>query len=334
MRHLYFSELSVACASQKEILYMNVVFAGTSQFAVPTLEALIASAHEVTAIITQPDKPRGRGREMQMSPVKVVAHAHSIPVLQPEKMRTAEAIAEIKSIGSVDVMVVAAYGQIVPQELLDWPNRGCINVHGSILPKYRGAAPVQYALISGETQTGVTTMMMDAGLDTGDILLQQSLDVDPYENAGELGERLAWVGAELLIRTLEGIQDGNIAPIPQDNNLATLAPSLKREAGSIDWSRPGVDLVNLIRGCTPKPGAFTRLNGVQIKIWHAIESTNTGEPGLILAADNNGIEVAAGVGSVRLLDVQPESRRKMSAADFSRGGVKVGDRFDTRFDMR
>ncbi len=309
---------------------MRIVFAGTSEFAVPALEALIASPHEVIAVITQPDRPKGRGREMQMPPVKVIAQAHSIPTLQPEKMRHAESIAEIKSCGPVDVMVVAAYGQIVPQELLDWPLIGCVNIHGSILPKYRGAAPVQYALISGEKQTGVTTMFMDAGLDTGDILLQTTLDIDPSEDAGQLGERLALMGADLLLRTLTGLKDNTIAPIPQDDDLATKAPSLKRDAGSIDWSRPAQDIVNLIRGCTPRPGAFTKLSGSQVKIWKATVSHFNGEPGLMLAADNNGIEVAAGVGSVRIIEVQPESRKKMPAADFARGGIKPGDRFDVR----
>ncbi|MGI6295961.1 MAG: methionyl-tRNA formyltransferase [Armatimonadota bacterium] len=309
---------------------MRIIFTGTSEFAVPALEALIASPHEVVAVITQPDRPKGRGREMQMPPVKVIAQAHSIPILQPEKMRQPESIAEIKSFSPIDVMVVAAYGQIVPQELLDWPSIGCVNIHGSILPKYRGAAPVQYALISGEKQTGITTMFMDAGLDTGDILLQSTLDIDPDENAGQLGERLALMGADLLLRTLRGLEENTIASTPQNDDLATKAPSLKRDAGSIDWSRPAQDIVNLIRGCTPRPGAFSKLAGSQVKVWKAAVSNLTGEPGLILAADNNGIEVAAGDGSVRLIEVQPESRKKMPAADFARGGIKPGDRFDVR----
>ncbi len=309
---------------------MRIIFAGTSEFAVPALEALIASPHEVVAVITQPDRPKGRGREMQMPPTKMIAQAHSIPTLQPEKMRQPESIAEIKSFSPIDVMVVAAYGQIVPQELLDWPSIGCVNIHGSILPKYRGAAPVQYALISGEKQTGITTMFMDAGLDTGDILLQSTLDIDPNENAGQLGARLALMGADLLLRTLTGLKDNTIAPIPQDDDLATKAPSLKRDAGSIDWSRPAQDIVNLIRGCTPRPGAFSKLAGSQVKVCKAAVSNLSGEPGLILAIDNKGIEVAAGTGSVRLIEVQPESRKKMTAADFARGGIKTGDHFDVR----
>ncbi len=312
---------------------MQVVFAGTSEFAVPTLEALIASPWEVAAVVTQPDKPKGRGREMQAPPVKVIAEAHSIPVLQPEKMRDPSAIAQIKALGPVWAMVVAAYGQIVPAELLSWPAHGCINVHGSILPKYRGAAPIQHALIAGEKRTGVTTMLMDEGLDTGDILLQEAVDVYPNENAGELGKRLALLGADLLIKTLVGIDEGTIAPIPQNDELASVARSLKRDAGAIDWTRSSNDIVNLIRGCTPRPGAFGELEGKQVKVWSAVvaeRDARVGEPGEILAADNGGITVAAGSGSVRLIEVQPESRKRMGAAEFARGGVKAGERFEVR----
>ena len=315
---------------------MKVIFAGTSEFAVPSLEALIASPHDVVAVITQPDKPKGRGREVHMPPVKMVALAHSIPVLQPEKMRDPASIAAIEAFGPVGAMVVAAYGQIVPPELLEWPARGCVNDHGSILPKYRGAAPIQHALIAGETQTGVTTMLMDEGLDTGDILLQESVDIDPNENAGDLTQRLALLGADLLIRTLNGLEDGTIAPIPQDNDLATHARSLKRDAGAIDWNRSADQIVNLIRGCTPRPGAFTRLGDTQIKVWSAVTAKRdgqAGEPGEVLRADKDGIVVAAGSGSVRLIDVQPESRRRMSAAEFARGGLKAGERFEARFEM-
>lgn len=299
----------------------------------PSLEALIASAFEVVAVVTQPDRPKGRGREMQAPPVKVVAEAHSIPLLQPEKMRDPAAIAAIREYGPVGAMVVAAYGQIVPAELLNWPEHGCVNVHGSILPKYRGAAPIQHAIIAGEKQTGVTTMLMDEGLDTGDILLQASLDIGPNETAGELTPRLAWLGAELLIKTLRGLEEGTIAPIPQDDELATVARSLKRGAGAIDWTLAAGDVVNRVRGCTPRPGAFTELGGKQVKVWSAVVADRdgkVGEPGEITRADNAGVVVAAGSGSVLLTEVQPESRKKMSAAEFARGGVKPGERFERR----
>jgi len=311
---------------------LRVIFVGTSSFAVPSLEALIASAHDVVAVVTQPDKPKGRGREMQMPPVKVIALAHSIPILQPEKIRRPEAVAEIKEFGPVGAMVVAAYGQIIPGDLLSWPHYGCVNVHGSILPKYRGAAPIQHAIIAGEKQTGVTTMLMDEGLDTGEILLQEAVDIGPNENYGELSERLAWLGARLLIRTLNGLEDGEIAPIPQDDELASQARSLTRDAGAIDWSQSADGVVNLIRGCTPRPGAFTKLCGTQIKIWSAVVLAREGAkgvPGEIVAIDKDGIEVAAGSGSVRLIEVQPESRKRMSAADYARGGLKAGQAFDS-----
>ena len=311
---------------------MKTVFVGTSTFAVPSLEALIASAHEVVAVVTQPDKPRGRSGKPQMPPVKEIALAHSLPVLQPEKIRMPESVAEIREFGPVGAVVVAAYGQIIPKDLLDWPRYGCINVHGSILPKYRGAAPIQHALIAGEKQTGVTTMLMDEGLDTGDILLQKAIDIVPNENYGELQDRLSWLGAELLIRTLNELEDGSIAAIPQDDEIATHARSLSREAGAIDWTLSADDIVNRIRGCTPRPGAYTGFCGAQLKIWSACVHEREGSkaaPGEIVAISNDGIDIAAGSGVVRLLEVQPESRKRMSAADFARGGLKVCQTFDS-----
>jgi methionyl-tRNA formyltransferase len=312
---------------------MRVIFAGTSDFAVPSLEALIASPeHELLAVITQPDRPKGRGREMQLSPVKEVALAHGYPILQPEKISAPESLAEIKSYGPIGAMVVVAYGQKIPLELLEWPRRGVVNVHGSILPKYRGAAPIQHALIAGEKQTGVTTMLMDEGWDTGDILLQESLDILPDENAGELGARLALLGSRLLIRTLDGLEDGTVAPIPQDGELATMARSLGPDAGAIDWTRPADVIVNQVRGCTPRPGAYTRHNGSVVKIWKARvgrTGERLGEPGRIIAVHGDCVEVAAGEGSVDIIEAQAESRKRMSAADFARGAkLSPGDRFD------
>ncbi|MCX6345823.1 MAG: methionyl-tRNA formyltransferase [Armatimonadetes bacterium] len=317
---------------------MNVIFVGTSAFAVPSLERVIASAHEALAVITQPDKPRGRGREIQISPVKEVALAHGIPVLQPEKIGAPESVEQIKALGQIGAMIVVAYGQKINKELLDWPAYGVVNVHGSILPKYRGAAPIQQAIICGEQQTGVTTMLMDEGWDTGDILLQKSIDIGADINAGDLAQELSIIGADLLVQTLDGLEDGIVNPIPQDDELATSARSLQREAGAIDWSRAAFDLVNLIRGCTPKPGAFTRINGALIKVWKArIDSLNDkhGEPGEVLNADRDGLVIAAGEGTVRLLEVQPESRQRMSAIDYLRGAnLSKGDRFELRFEMK
>ena len=313
---------------------MRVVFAGTSDFAVPSLEALIASRHEVVAVISQPDKPSGRGLGLRVPPVKEVAQAHSIPVLQPERIRSPEAIAQIRGLGDVGALVVAAYGQIIPKDLLKWPTYGAINIHASILPKYRGAAPIQHALIAGETRTGVTTMLMDEGLDTGDILLQESIDILADENARELTQRLARLGADLLLRTLDGLEDGTIAPVPQNDELASIARSLPNDVGAIDWSLPASDIVNRVRGCTPRPGAFTRLGAMLLKVWLARvedQAEMFSEPGQILLVDQDGIVVAAGSGSVRLVEVQPESRKRMTASEFARGHkISPGDRFEVR----
>ncbi|MCE5314385.1 MAG: methionyl-tRNA formyltransferase [Armatimonadota bacterium] len=309
---------------------MKVIFAGTSPFAVPSLEKLIASAHEVLAVITQPDKPRGRGRQMQFSPVKEVGLAHGISIMQPENIGSPESLDEIKGYGQIGALVVVAYGQKITPELLELPKYGVVNVHGSILPKYRGAAPIQHAIIAGETQTGVTTMLMDEGWDTGDMLLQKTLDIFPDENAGELSVRLAMLGADLLADTLDGLESGSISPIPQDNELATLARSLSRDAGEIYWKHSAHDIVNLVHGCTPRPGAFTKLNGTIIKVWSASVADSDGrlgEPGEIIEVNSGGIKAACGSGSVHLREVQAESRQRMSAADFARGiGLDSGCR--------
>jgi methionyl-tRNA formyltransferase len=314
---------------------MRVVFTGTSGFAVPSLEAVIASHHDLLAVITQPDKPSGRGQGVHMPPIKQIALAHGIPVLQPEKIRAA--IDEIKAFGPIDVMIVVAYGQKIPLALLEWPGKGVVNVHGSILPKYRGAAPIQHAIMAGETETGVTTMLMDEGWDTGDILLQDTVKIDPTTTAGDLSEELALLGSKLLIKTLEGMEDGSIASIPQNDELASTAPTLPRDAGMVEWDLPADVIVNRVRGCIPKPGAFTKHNNTIVKVWKAAVDRPDGKiagPGEVLSCSDSGLVVAAGVGSVRLIDVQPESRKRMSAADYARGAkIKAGDHFEIRFDL-
>lgn len=299
---------------------MKLLFAGTSQFAVPTLEHLIASKHEVLAVITQPDKPKGRGKSLNTSPIKDIALSHNIPVLQPIKINSPESIQEIKSF-DVDTIVVVAYGQKIPKTLLEWPKYGMVNVHGSLLPKYRGAAPIQHAIIAGENETGVTTMLMDEGWDTGDMLLQQSLNINSDENAAELASKLSIIGAKLLIETLQKLETNGITPIPQDNATASYAPSLKPDAGVIDWNQPAINIVNLIRGCTPKPGAFTEIFNIKTKIWTAkhLENLANSSVGEIVEINKEGIVIAAGDGCILIKELQPESRKRMLAIDFARG---------------
>ncbi len=239
---------------------MRLVFLGTPAFAVPTLEATVKAGHEVAAVLTQPDRPRGRGQNAAASPVKEVALRLGLTVYQPERVRRPEAVEYLRGIGC-DAMVVVGYGQIIPQAVIDLAPMGIINVHGSLLPKYRGAGPIQWAIVRGETRTGVTTMRINAGLDTGDMLLKAETEIGPEENAIELGRRLAVMGADLLVETLEGLRSGRIVPEKQDDAQATLAPLLKKEDGAIDWREAALDIHNRVRGLQPWPGAQTRFRG-------------------------------------------------------------------------
>jgi len=304
---------------------------GTSSFGVPVLEALVRAGHEVVAVVTQPDRPSGRGRQVHVSPVKETAERLGLPVFQPEKIREPSAVEKIGSWAPLDAIVVAAFGQIVPQSILDMPRYGSINVHASLLPKYRGAAPIQHTIMAGERETGVTTMLMDAGLDTGPILLQRQVEIGPQETAGELEARLAKIGAELLIETLDRLQEGSIVPQPQDHSQAGVARSLKREDGRIDWRRSAVETVNLVRAFSPRPGAYTMLGDAEIKVLRAEAGPAAEEgmePGRVAAVDERSVVVAAGEGTVRLVEVQPENRRQMGAGEFARG-AHLGKR--TRF---
>lgn len=299
---------------------MRVLFMGTSAFAVPVLKALLASRHNVIGVVTQPDRPSGRGRQMKYSPVKEVALEAGVPVYQPEKVSEVEFVETVRNL-SPDVIVVAAFGQILSQDLLDIPRFGCINVHASLLPKYRGAAPVSHALFNGDRKTGVTTMLMDAGLDTGPILLQREVEVLPEDDAGTLEARLAQVGASLLIETLDRLEEGALTPRPQDDSLATKAPSVKREECQIDWTKPAERIVNLVRGCTPRPGAYTFWDGAEVKVWSCRvgDRLQSGRPGEILDIDEHGVLVSAGQGTVLVTEVQPENKKRMTAAEFARG---------------
>ena len=299
---------------------MRLVFLGTPAFAVPTLERILAAGHEVVAVYTQPDRPKGRGGALASSPVKTVAVSRSLPVHQPERIRRPEPVAHLASL-CPDAMVVVGYGQIIPQSIIDIPPLGIINVHASLLPQYRGAAPVQWALARGESITGVTTMRIDAGLDTGDILLVRETPIGPAENAVELGARLAILGAELLAQTLDGLQAGVVVPRKQDAAQATLAPILRKEDGVIDWNLPASEVYNRVRGFVPWPGAYTRFRGVGLHVWRAVvvESSSPGPPGSLSVGERR-VRVACGGGtSLELLEVQMEGRKRVAVQAFING---------------
>ena len=264
---------------------MKIIYMGTPDFAVEALEALASSRHEVTAVFTQPDKPKGRGKAMQFTPVKEVALRENIPVYQPKKVRDPEVIQKIRELAP-DVLVVVAFGQIIPQEILDIAPYGCINVHGSLLPKYRGAAPIQWAVIDGEKESGVTTMQMDAGLDTGDMLLKTVVPLDEKETGGSLFDKLSKAGADLLLKTLDALENGTVTPQKQGESPTAYAKMLTKDMGAIDWNRPAKELERLIRGLNPWPSAYTKLNGKTLKIWAADVCGQTGEK----ATARNGAE--------------------------------------------
>ena len=306
---------------------MKLVFCGTPQFAVPTLEAVIAAGHEVALAVTQPDRAAGRGMEMQVPPVKRVAAAHRIPVVQPEKIKNNAQFRDVLEALRPDAIVVVAYGRIIPRWMLDLPRLGNINLHGSLLPKYRGAAPVQWAIANGETDTGVTTMRIDEGLDTGPMLLAEMQWIPPDESAMELMENLAAIGAELMVRTLHGLECGTVTPIEQNHAEATLAPILKREDGKIDWSMSGQSIFDRWRGFQPWPGAFTSLRGKKLILHRMMRIDNCATPGELLVA---GERLMVGCGAdwgLELLEVQMEGKRRMSAAEFLRGfQMRSGER--------
>jgi methionyl-tRNA formyltransferase len=296
----------------------RVVFMGTPAFAVPTLEKLVSAGYEIPLVVTQPDRAKGRGGALAASPVKETALRLGLQVYQPERVRRPEAQARLAEL-QPDAMVVVGYGQIIPQSIIDIPPHGIINVHASLLPKYRGAAPIQWAIVNGETRTGVTTMRIDAGLDTGDMLLKSETEIGPEETAVELGARLAPMGAELLVETLKGLAAGTIVPQKQDPAQATLAPILKKEDGEIDWGRPAAEIHNRVRGLLPWPGAYTFFRGQILHVWKArAAETIAGEPGTLLP----GRKLIAACGqstAIELLEVQFEGRKRMSGEAFANG---------------
>ena len=308
---------------------MKLVFCGTPQFAVPTLEAVIAAGHQVALVLTQPDRPVGRSQELQAPPVKQTAIAHGIPVMQPEKIKNnAELRAELESIAP-DAILVVAYGRIIPDWMLELPRFGNINLHGSLLPKYRGAAPIQWAVASGETVTGVTTMRLDAGLDTGPMLLAQAIPVGEEETAVDVYENLAEVGAPLMVETLRRLEAGEIFPEQQDHSLATLAPILTREDGRIDFSRTAHEIYNRWRGFQPWPGAYTALRGKKL-IAHRLRPVSQEAPlppGHILLHEGRLLVCCGGSTVIELEEVQLEGKKRMPAADLLRGfQLSTGER--------
>ncbi len=308
----------------------QILFMGTSFFACPSLEKLLGKG-EVVGVFTQPDKPQGRGLKVRVSPVKALALKNDLPIYQPENINQEEYFELIKKIAP-DIIVVVAFGQILSPRILDLPKWGCINLHASLLPKYRGAAPINWAIIQGERVTGVTTMLMDQGLDTGDILMQQKLDILPEENAGELHDRLAQLGAETLIETIEKWKKGEIVPQKQEESEATYAPPLKKEDGLIDWGKPAEIIYNQIRGMNPWPGAYTFLAGKRLKVFQTklIKKVSRKKPGTVLDITDEGIVVGTGEGRLLLTEIQLESRKRISADKFLRGypipaGTQLGE---------
>lgn len=307
---------------------MRIVFMGTPDFAVPSLQALIDAGHDVCAVYTQPDKPQGRKQILTAPPVKTLALAHDIPVFQPNTLKNEDEQARLRELAP-EVIIVVAYGKLLPKAVLDIPPHGCINVHGSLLPRWRGAAPIQWAVIAGDEMAGVTTMQMAEGLDTGDMLLTYETKVGEKETAGELFDRLAQSGAELLIQTLVKLDE--ITPRPQDDAQSCYAHMLDKQMAVIDWSKSAHEIDCLIRGLNPWPIALTTLSGERLKVFAAEKAAGNGEPGTVLEADpKKGLTVACGEGALKLTEIQLVGGKRMKATDFLRGhvievGTKLGD---------
>lgn len=309
---------------------IRTVFMGTPEFALATLQGLIEAGLNLCAVYTQPDRPKGRGNKLTPPPVKELALQHGIPVYQPVKLRQPEVVEELRALRP-DLIVVVAFGQILPKSVLEIPRYGCINVHASLLPRYRGAAPINQAIIDGETVAGVTTMNMDVGLDTGAMLVKKSLPVGPEETAGELHDRLALLGREAMEETVRRLCAGTLVAEPQDDSLHTYAPMLKKEDGLIDWSRSAGAIHNQVRGLDPWPGAYTLLDGEVLKLARTLpQAAPTGSPGTVLAAGADGVTIACGSGSLLVRELQLPGKKRLTAGEFLRGrplavGRQVGE---------
>ena len=311
---------------------MRLVFMGTPDFASASLEALLRSDDPVVGVVTQPDRPKGRGHILTPSPVKLLAQRAQIPLLQPLKMKDPEFLHALAG-WKPDLIAVAAFGRILPPVILSLPPHGCINVHGSLLPKYRGAGPIQWAIINGETETGITTMLMDEGMDTGAMLLQEAIPITSDDTASTLSPRLAELGGRLLVETIAQLKAGTLVPLPQDASRATLAPLLKKEDGAIDWALPATALANRVRGLSPWPGAYISvMGGDRLTIWlaQALPGPVTKPPGVIVAVTHEAIHVATGDGILAVTELQPANSRRMAASQYLAGhpvavGVQLGE---------
>ena len=309
---------------------MRIVFMGTPEFAVPSLEALLRSDDQVVGVVSQPDRPKGRGQQLVAPPVKLVAERAGIPVLQPLKIRTPEFLQALAA-WQPDVIAVTAFGRILHTPILQLPPKGCVNVHGSLLPKYRGAAPVQWAIINGETETGITTMLMDEGMDTGPMLLRGKLDISPDDTTGTLAPRLAELGGKLLAETLAQLKAGSLTPTKQDDAHATMAPLLKKEDGLIDWTMSATAIANRVRGLSPWPGAYTFSGEERWNVWKAVSNgrTVTDRPGTVVAVEKQALMVATGEGVLDVREIQTANSKRMSVSQFLAGhkvtaGVQLG----------
>ena len=322
---------------------MRIVFMGTPDFSVPALKALVEAGHQVIAVVTQPDKPKGRGKEVQMTPVKIQAMEYGIPVYQPAKVREASFVEVLKGL-EADVYVVIAFGQILPKAVRELPKYGCINIHASLLPKYRGAAPIQWCVIDGERETGITTMMMDVGLDTGDMLEKAVIPIEEKETGGSLHDKLSMAGGDLILSTLKKLEEGTLVRTPQTDEGTCYAKMLTKSLGDIDWNQDAVSIERLIRGLNPWPSAYTMWNGKTIKIWAAdviagreaaeflsesgVPAETGTAPGTVVCSDKRGLVVCTGGGLLSIRELQMEGKKRMDTPAFLRGyPIPAGDVF-------
>lgn len=305
---------------------MRVVFMGTPDFAVPCLEALVNAGYEVIGAFTQPDKPKGRGYALAPPPVKVTALEHNIPVYQPKTLRDGETLKILEEL-SPECIVVVAYGKILPKDILELPKYGCINVHASLLPKYRGAAPIQWSVINGESETGVTAMYMDEGLDTGDMIMKRSCEIGENETAGELHDKLSALGAQLIVEALKALENGSAKREKQDDSLSCYSPMLDKSLCQIDWSKSAQQVHNKVRGLSPWPVATSSINGKKVKIHQTLLSSDNGTPGEIISL--SPLTVACGSGSIIINELQLEGKKRMNSQSFLNGHkLNIGDKFE------